>query len=457
MQEQREAHEEIQHRLNRRLRTLYQCNSTFFQAESEQELLQSICDILAAGGEFRLAWIGYCENDVEKTVRPVARAGDGLDYLERVKISWGEAETGQGPAGIAVRTGKACWVDDIRTDPRFSPWRVAALARGYASCIAVPLSAYGKPRGAVDLHGTLNLYSAQCNAFDENTIEYYTGLATSVTYAVTALRGHLAEDLTYGVMALRASAERKRAQDALLAAQAELARATSFTAMGQMAASIAHDINQPLAAIVANGNAGLRWLAHTTPDLDEARAALQRIVNEGHRASQVIGSIRAMFKKGDQEKAVLDANELIREVLALLDGEIHMQRVSVHTELIEQLPRVLGNREQLQQVILNLITNAVEAMGSVTNRARVLRVKSKLHESGGVLIAVEDSGLGIDPKDIDRIFEAFFTTKSHGMGMGLSICRSIIEAHHGRLWVSPGLHHGSIFHVVLPPRELGAE
>jgi GAF domain-containing protein len=233
MQEQREAHEEILNRLNRRLRTLYQCNSTFFQAESEQELLQSICDILAAGGEFRLAWIGYCENDVEKTVRPVARAGDDLDYLERVKISWGEAETGQGPAGIAVRTGKACWVDDIRTDPRFSPWRVAALARGYASCIAVPLIAYGKPRGAVDLHGTLNLYSAQCNAFDQNTIEYYTGLATSVTYAVTALRGHLAEDLTYGVMALRASEERKRAQDALLAAQAELARATSFTAMGR--------------------------------------------------------------------------------------------------------------------------------------------------------------------------------------------------------------------------------
>lgn len=457
MQEQREAHEEILNRLNRRLRTLYQCNSTFFQAESEQELLQSICDILAAGGEFRLAWIGYCENDVEKTVRPVARAGDGLDYLERVKISWGEAETGQGPAGIAVRTGKACWVDDIRTDPRFSPWRVAALARGYASCIAVPLIAYGKPRGAVDLHGTLNLYSAQCNAFDENTIEYYTGLATSVTYAVTALRGHLAEDLTYGVMALRASEERKRAQDVLQAAQAELARATSFTAMGQMAASIAHDINQPLAAIVANGNAGLRWLAHTTPDLDEARAALQRIVNEGHRASQVIGSIRAMFKKGDPEKAALDANELIREVLALLDGEIHTQRVSVHTELIEQLPRVLGNRVQLQQVILNLITNAVEAMGSVTNRARVLQVKSKLHESGGVLITVEDSGAGIDPKDIDRIFEAFFTTKSHGMGMGLSICRSIIEAHNGRLWVSPGIHHGSIFHVVLPTGELGAE
>ena len=179
--------------------------------------------------------------------------------------------------------------------------------------------------------------------------------------------------------------------------------------------------------------------------------------NEGHRASQVIGSIRAMFTKGDQEKAALGANELIREVLALLDGEIYTQRVSVHTELIEPLPRVFGNRVQLQQVILNLLTNAVEAMGSVTNRARVLRVKSKLHESDGVLITVEDSGPGIDPKDSDRIFEAFFTTKCQGMGMGLSICRSIIEAHKGRLWVSPGLHHGAVFHVVLPTGELGAE
>src|SRR3989449_9271921 len=315
MPEQREAYEEILGRLNRRLRTLCQCTSTFFQAESEQVLLQSICEILVAGGEVRLAWIGYCEDDAEKTVRPVAQAGDGLDFLERVKTSWGEIETGQGPAGIAARTGNVCWVDDIRTDPRFSPWRVAALARGYASCIALPLIAYGKPRGSVDLRGTLNLYSAECNAFDESTIEHYIGLATSVTYAVIALRGHLAEDLTSGVTALRASEERKRAQDALRAAQAELARATRFTAMGQMAASIAHEINQPLAAIVLNGNAALRWLANTTPDFDEARAALKRIVNDGHRASEGIGSIRAMCKKDIQERASLDVNQLIREVL----------------------------------------------------------------------------------------------------------------------------------------------
>jgi len=457
MQEQAKTHGEILNRLKRRLQTLYQCNSTCFQAESEQELLQSICEILVAGGELRLAWIGYCEQDAEKTVRPVAQAGYGLDYLEQVKVSWGEVETGQGPTGIAVRTGKACWVDDIRTDPRFSPWRVAALARGYSSCMAVPLIASSKLRGAMDLRGTLNLYSAECNSFDESTVEYYTGLATSVTYAVMALRGHLAEDLTSGVMALRASEERKRAQDALQAAQADLARATKFTAMAQMAASIAHEINQPLAAVVANGNAGLRWLANTTPDFGEAMAALKRIVSDAHRASEVIGSIRAMFKKDIQEKALLDLNQLIREVLMLVHAELQSQRVSVHTELMEDLPHVLADRVQLQQVIMNLIMNASEAMASVTNRARVLRVKSEVDESHDVLMTVEDSGTGIDPNDANRIFDAFFTKKSHGLGMGLSICQSIIEAHNGRLWASPGIHHGSIFHVALPTGDRGAE
>src|SRR5262245_29127467 len=233
MQEQCDAHEKMLNRLNRKLRTLYQCSSTFLQAESEQELLQSICDILVAGDELRLVWIGYCEDDAEKMIRPVAQAGDGLDYLERVKISWGEeTEAGQGPFGIAVRTGKACWVDDIRTDPRFSPWREAALIRGYASCVAIPLMAYGKLRGKVELRGTLNLYSTECNAFDESAVEYYTSLATSLTYAVTALRRRLAEDLTAGVVTFRASDERKRAQEELRRNEAYLAEAQRLSLTG---------------------------------------------------------------------------------------------------------------------------------------------------------------------------------------------------------------------------------
>jgi C4-dicarboxylate-specific signal transduction histidine kinase len=239
-------------------------------------------------------------------------------------------------------------------------------------------------------------------------------------------------------------------RNALRLARVELARVMQIMAMGEMAASIAHEINQPLAAIVANGNAGLRLLTSATPDLEEARAALKCIVNDSHRASEVIGGIRLMYKKDDHAKAPQDINELIREVLTLVRGEVEHQRISVRMELFGKLPQVPGNQVQLRQVFVNLIMNAVDAMSTVVGRPRILRLKTQVHEFNNLLITVEDSGMGIDPKNIDRIFDAFFTTKSHGMGMGLSICRSVIESHDGRLSVSVGRPHGSIFHVLLP-------
>jgi PAS domain S-box-containing protein len=239
-------------------------------------------------------------------------------------------------------------------------------------------------------------------------------------------------------------------RNALRLARLELARVMQIMAMGEMAASIAHEINQPLAAIVANGNAGLRLLTSATPDLEEARAALRCIVNDSHRASEVIGGIRLMYKKDDHAKAPQDINELIREVLTLVRGEVEHQRISVRMELFGKLPQVLGNQVQLRQVFVNLIMNAVDAMSTVVGRPRILRLKTQVHEFNNLLITVEDSGMGIDPKNIDRIFDAFFTTKPHGMGMGLSICRSMIESHDGRLSVSVGQPHGSIFQVLLP-------
>jgi C4-dicarboxylate-specific signal transduction histidine kinase len=221
-------------------------------------------------------------------------------------------------------------------------------------------------------------------------------------------------------------------------------------AMGEMAASIAHEIKQSLAAIVANGNAGLRWLTRATPDVESARAVLKNIVSDTHRASEVIDSIRSMFKNESRAKTLQDLNELIREALTLVRVEVENQHVSICTELSAQLPQVPANQVQLRQVIVNLIMNAIDAMSTVKSRARVLRIKTEGHKLNGVLITVEDSGTGIDPQNLDRIFDAFFTTKSQGMGMGLSICRSIIESHDGSLSVTPAQPHGSIFHVSLP-------
>jgi PAS domain S-box-containing protein len=239
-------------------------------------------------------------------------------------------------------------------------------------------------------------------------------------------------------------------RNALRVAQSELAHVARLTTMGGVAASIAHEINQPMVAIVAYGNASLRWLAHTPPNLDEVRHCLNSIVKTGLHAGDVIESIRAIFKKSDEKKAPLDVNAIIREVLRLMHGEIEIGRVSVQTELNSELPKVLGHPIQLQLVFRNLIVNAVEAMSSVTDRRRVLNIRSETKPPSGVRIAVADSGPGIDPESMDRIFHAFFTTKSQGTGMGLSICKSIVEAHGGQLSASRSHPHGSIFEIVLP-------
>jgi signal transduction histidine kinase len=221
-------------------------------------------------------------------------------------------------------------------------------------------------------------------------------------------------------------------------------------AMDAMAASIAHEVNQPLSAIVTNASAALRWLTNKTPDLDRARAALERVVSAGHRAGEVIGSVRAMFKSEVRGRVWLNINDLVREVLKVLEVDLRMQGVSVSTELREGLPKILVDRGQLQQVFLNLVTNAIEAM-TVTGRVRSLRITSDINsKSSGVVVTVEDSGAGIDKQNKDRIFETFFTTKATGTGMGLTICRSIIESHDGSLMVSANNPYGTIFHVVLP-------
>lgn len=258
-----------------------------------------------------------------------------------------------------------------------------------------------------------------------------------------------------GMLAELAEArERESAEQARIAAmQAELARGARITTMGEMTASIAHEVNQPLAAIVNNANAGLRWLDHQPPNVERTRSNLMRIVNDGGRASEVIASIRAMLTKGSQAKAQLDINDLIRDVMTLVRGELQRRGVSIRTELADDLPRLSGNHAQLRQVLLNLIMNAADAMASVMDRARVLDVGSAHPEHHDVVVTVQDTGTGITEEDRSRIFEAFFTTKPEGMGMGLSICRSIVEAHGGRITALRANPHGSVFQVVLPVEE----
>jgi signal transduction histidine kinase len=216
-----------------------------------------------------------------------------------------------------------------------------------------------------------------------------------------------------------------------------------------VSASIAHEIKQPLSGMITNADAGLRWLDRTTPDLNEAKAAFKQISHAGHRAGAVIDGIRAIFRKDARNRTSVDINELIGDALALVADELRKHRVSVEADPDQQLPRVMGDRVQVQQVLLNLITNAIDSMAA-KDGARVLRVRSEIHDGGGgVIVSVADTGTGIGPQELERIFNPLFTTKSGGMGMGLSICRSIIEAHDGRLWVAPNKPEGAVFQFVL--------
>jgi signal transduction histidine kinase len=215
-----------------------------------------------------------------------------------------------------------------------------------------------------------------------------------------------------------------------------------------VAATIAHEVKQPLAGMIMNADAGLRWLDRAIPDLDEAKAAFKQIVADGHRAGAVIESIRAIFKKDVQNRTSLDINGLVGEALALVSRDLQKHRILVRAEPNEQLRQIIGDRIQLQQVLLNLITNAIDSMAA-NDEPRVLSVKSETHPGGGVKISVSDTGTGIGAPDINRIFDPLFTTKPGGMGMGLAICRSIVEAHDGRLWVAPNKPQGAVFQFVL--------
>ena len=244
--------------------------------------------------------------------------------------------------------------------------------------------------------------------------------------------------------------ERKRAENAYYEAQADLARMTRLSTMGALAASISHEVNQPLTAVVTNADACMMWLSRQPPNLDEARAAVDCIAREGTRASEVIRHIRAMFMKTTPETTRVQINDLIREVRALMQLEAARNQVVVEMELAADLPDAMGDRVQLQQVIMNLIANGIEAMSGVINRPRRLLIRSESQDPDQVLVAVRDSGIGIDPKDAMRIFDPFFTSKAQGMGMGLSISHSIIEAHGGRLWASSNSGDGATVQFTLP-------
>ncbi|WP_299812682.1 ATP-binding protein [uncultured Roseibium sp.] len=321
----------------------------------------------------------------------------------------------------------------------------------------VPATAVG-----LSLAGLLSLWRGRCSVLDlwlmvvlcSSLIEIIllsyvsSGLRLSVGWWAGRLYGLISASIVLLVLLSETMTLYARLARSVLAERRT--RDARITAMEALSASIAHEVNQPLASMVTNADAGMRWLGRSPPDLPEAKAALERIVNDGHRTAKVIDGIRTMFKKGTQERVPADVNQLIVETLKRSRSETHLARISVQTELYETLPLVTGCPVQLEQVISNLVANSIDAMTAVSSRERVLRIQTAPQGSDRILVSVEDSGSGMTPDCKERIFEPFFTTKPDGMGMGLIFCRWIIEAHGGRLWMMDNEPHGTIFQFTLP-------
>ena len=329
-----------------------------------------------------------------------------------------------GSCGTAAYRAESVVVSDIAADPLWADFRDLASAHGLRACWSTPiLSSAGK------VLGTFATYYREPrgpSSQEQNVVERITHLA--------------------GI-----AIEREQGEEALRQAQADLARVTRVTTMGELTASLAHEVNQPIAAASTNANTCLRWLASDTPNIEEARAAAMRIVKDGKRAAEIVSRIRQLFKKGTSERELVDVNDIIREMIPLLRGETTRYNIVIGMELAADLPQVMADRVQLQQVLMNLMINGIEAMKE-TEGTRELDIRSERMQNDEIVVSVSDNGVGLPPQHAEQIFNAFFTTKPHGTGMGLRISRSIIESHGGRLWAGNNSPRGAGFCFTLPSK-----
>jgi signal transduction histidine kinase len=378
------------------------------------EVLTIIARLIEAKGNGMLCAIWLLEKD-GRHFRCVAAPSVPAEYIA------GAAALTVGPkcasCGTAVYRREPVYVADIQSDPLWDDYRHLALPNGLRACWSRPvLSSEGK------VLGTFAIYYREVRSPAIADLQ----LIENANHIVgIAIERHINEE------------ERRVSEDALSKAQSDLAHVGRVTSLGALTASIAHEVNQPLSGIITNASTCLRMLAADPPNVGGAIETARRTIRDANRASDVITRLRALFVRKDAALEAVDLNEATREVIALSSSELQRSRVTLRSELADDLPPVAGDRVQLQQVILNLLRNASDAMRSVEDRPRRLVIRTQRDEDDCVRLAVTDAGRGIEPQALGRLFDAFYTTKSDGMGMGLSVCRSIIERHRGRLWAAP--------------------
>lgn len=429
-------------RLNWALAAYARSSAALVRFRSMDELFGSVCEAIVEHDEYALAWVGLAEETAGQPIRPVASAGQALGYLEELKLSWSkDIPQGRGPSGRAIREGAPLIVRDTRTDRGFAPWRTAAMQHHIRSSVTVPFKSDGR------VLGVIVVYASRPNAFGPRELSVFAELGETLAFATTVFEHRARLEA--------AEAARRAAETAARESQAELARIARFLSLGELAASIAHEINQPLAAVTASSAAALRWLETDPPNLGRARSALERIGEDAKRASSIIGGVREMLARGAPSWAEVDLNGALVEAARFAERDCVEADVRVRFNLGADVPPVRGDRVELQQVILNLIMNAVDSARSVSGRQREVRLSTARTPLGQASVTVEDNGAGLDPAAVERLFEPFYTTKPEGLGLGLSISRSIVERHGGRILAEPAEGGGAVFRFTLPPSHDG--
>lgn len=428
-------------RLNWALAAYARSSSALIRSSDFRELVTGVCEAIVGENDYLAATVGLVEQGPGLPVRLVAGAGLAAAYLEGLSLSWSEETLeGRGPAGLALRTNQPFVVRDTMREPSFAPWRPRAARFGIRSAVTIPFSQGDAPAGV------LIVYAGQPDAFGPRELDVFARLSRELAFALT-----LEEDRAQ----LRAAEEARRAaEEAARESLAELARAARVITVATFASSIAHEVNQPVAAIMANSEAALRWLSKDPPNLDEARAALSRITRDADRTSAIVSRTRGMLTKDLGRREAVDVHPLLREALGFTEVQRRRASIKTETDFGEGLPEVWADPVQVQQVAVNLIANAIDAMKGVQGRRRVLKVSTALTGEGQVRVSIADNGSGVDENNAAQIFTHLFTTKSEGMGLGLPICKAIVEAHDGRLDLTANEPCGAIFSFTLPVMEV---
>ena len=449
----RKRSEEALRKTTRALKTLIGCNEAVVRAKDENDLLNSVCKIIVDAGGYRLAWIGFAEDDELKTIRPVAQSGHEEGYLESANITWAERELGRCPVGTAIRTRNVCVSQDIHTDPNFAPWKEEAAKRGYASCAAFPLVDGDKAFGA------LAIYAIEKNAFDPDELE---------------LLLEMAGDVSYGIKALRTSEEKRKAEEEKERFRSQLVQADKMTTFGQLASGVAHEINNPAAFVISNlgilkENCAIMkdvisMYSHKRPEaeierfwrgsdmdmvLEDVPDMLSECQEGMERIKGTTKELRQFSRVDDEMASSVQLQDLVESSLTIASNTIKYRAKVVRR--YSDIPDILANRGKMSQVFLNIIINAAQAIEEGHVGANWIRVATG-REGNRIHVEIANSGEPIPPEIMSRIFNPFFTTKPQGQGtgLGLSICYSIVQQHGGHIEVESSADRGTVFHIWLP-------